>query len=69
MDPTTQILAGIVLLFIGGFITRLFFPGVSRTQCALNHVGFEKYFNAKFKSIEDRLHRIEGKLDRKNGAI
>ena len=63
MTGLEHALLGIVILFGGGIGGKLILPGVSRRDCKRTHVGLEKLFDAKFESVEQRLERIEHKID------
>lgn len=67
MTGLETILGGIVIALGSGVLGKVLLPGVSSKQCKETHTNLEKFLNLQYTSIEKRLERIEGKLDKQNG--
>jgi len=67
MTGLEEVLLGAVLLLGGGIGGKLILPGVSRRDCTKTHKALEKLMDTKFEGMEQRLQRIEDKIDSNNG--
>ena len=70
MEPVTWIVGGTLLTLIGGLSGRLWSDKtkVAKSWCQLKHNSMEKLLDTKFGTMKEDLTRIEGKIDKINGA-
>lgn len=68
MTGLESTLAGLVAIMAGGIGVRVIFPGVQKSLCDQRHASLDTLFNTKLDSIEDRLERMEKKIDRNNNT-
>ena len=64
MTPLEQILAGMIIAFLGVIVGRVSVKGLmKRSECQLLHKGLGE----EMEGVKDRLERIERKIDTLNG--
>ncbi len=61
-----QVLFGVICLGGGAVVGRVIPPTMTRRECNKTHEDLNKLLDAKFEGVENRLERIEKKIDSKN---
>ena len=63
MTGLEEVLLGVVILFGGGIGSKIVLPGVSQKD----HKALKELMATRFNNVEQRLERMENKIDKGNG--